>query len=55
LWCILIHQMCVFGSTTATEILNLHHFRQNSLIEVIFKSWYSKIAFENFLVFVLLE
>ena len=51
---VLIHQMCVLGPATATEVFHLHHLRQHSLVEMILQSWHGEIALVN-LVFVVLE
>ena len=50
---VLVHQMSVFRSTSHTEVLHLHHFGQNRLIEMILQGRSSVIAFEHVLVLIL--
>ena len=37
LGCILVNQVSVLGSAAPTEILDLHHLRQHSLVKFVFK------------------
>ena len=51
---VLIDQMRVLGPSTASKVLDLHHFRQHSLVEMILQSGHSEIALVH-LVFVILK
>lgn len=50
---VLVHKVCVFGSTAATKVLHLHHLWQDGLVKVVLQSCRREVSLVQVIILIL--